>query len=170
MAWLSFRVQKSFPVDRGERLKNPILPGVGWIIVLLLISPILTPKHGFPGADQPLQVRHQWAETKFGKDYQQAVAFLQQCQGIQPIVGTITGIAPTRGKNYSTSGSGETVGRFTLEVQGNRGKGVAEIRFMRPYKRQLELSGEDNRFTYETQNQERSHLELSDKNCSARNH
>jgi hypothetical protein len=143
---------------------------VGWIIVLLLISPILTPKHGFPGADQPLQVRHQWAETKFGKDYQQAVAFLQQCQGIQPIVGTITGIAPTRGKNYSTSGSGETVGRFTLEVQGNRGKGVTEIRFMRPYKRQLELSGEDNRFTYETQNQERSHLELSDKNCSARNH
>jgi hypothetical protein len=85
-------------------------------------------------------------------------------------VGTITGIAPTRGKNYSTSGPGETVRCFTLEVQENRGKGVAEIRFMHPYKRQLELSGEDNRLTHETQNQERSHLELSDKNCSARNH
>ncbi|MGB8697941.1 MAG: hypothetical protein WCD18_00865 [Thermosynechococcaceae cyanobacterium] len=168
-AWLSFRVQKSFPVNRGKRLKNLILPGVGWIVVLFLISPILTPKHGFPGADQPLQIRHRWAEAKFGKDYQQAVALLQNCQAIQPIVGNITGIAPTKGRNYSMSGPGETVGSFTLEVQGDRGKGIAEIRFMRPYKRPLELSEGDNRFSYETQGQGRSHLELSDENCSARN-
>jgi hypothetical protein len=166
--WLSFRVQKGFPLDRGKRLKKLILPGVGWIVVFFLIAPILTPKHGFPGADQPLQVRHQWAEAKFGKDYQQAVVLLQNCQAIQPIVGNITGIAPTKGKNYSMSGPGETVGNFTLEVQGDRGKGVAEIRFMRPYKRPLILSdGGDHRFSYETQGQGRSQVELSNQNCGA---
>lgn len=164
--WLSFRVQKSFPLDRGKRLKKLILPGVGWIVVFFLIAPILTPKHGFPGADQPIQVRHQWAEAKFGKDYQQAVALLQNCQAIQPIVGNITGIAPTKGKNYSMSGPGETVGNFTLEVQGDSGKGVAEIRFMRPYKRPLILSdGGDHWFSYETQGQGRSQIKLSNENC-----
>jgi hypothetical protein len=165
-AWLSFRVQKSFPVNRSKRLKNLILPGVGWIVVLLLIFPILTPKHGFPGADQPLKVRHQWAKAKFGKDYQQAIALLQNCQAIQPIVGNIIGIAPTKGENYSMSGPGETVGSFTLEVHGNSGKGVAEIRFMRPSKRPLILSkGGDHRFSYETQGQGRSRIELSNENC-----
>jgi hypothetical protein len=164
--WLSFRVQKSFPLDRGKRLTKLILPGVGWIVVFFFMAPILTPKHGFPGADQPIQVRHQWAEAKFGKDYQQAVMLLQNCQAIQPIVGNITGIAPTKGKNYSMSGPGETVGNFTLEVQGDRRKGVAEIRFMRPYKRPLILSdGGDHWFSYETQGQGRSQIELSNENC-----
>jgi hypothetical protein len=82
----------------------------------------------FPGVHAPIDIRQKWAYKEF-EDYPAIVDTIKQRNQITDKVGQIKFVAPTKGRNVymPTGGSSGTTSKFTLEVVGEKGIGIAYI-------------------------------------------
>ncbi|MEG4803959.1 hypothetical protein QUB63_07325 [Microcoleus sp. ARI1-B5] len=96
----------------------------------IFLTFILATNHGFPGVAAPAEVRQQWAYKEFW-NYGGVVDSIKKCQPIIKRVGSVKLVAPTQGSNnvsFDPGSSGHS-GEFTLEVVGEKGRGVANFDF-----------------------------------------
>ena len=127
--WLTLPLFLRF---RGRNIARPrlfnrlLLTGT----ILIIIS---TPYHwwvreGFPGRFSSMQSRHEWALNTFRWSYSKAIQVVNQCPTITENLGEIRAIAPTEGRNYSTTGWADpTQYGFTLEILGSEKTGTVEV-------------------------------------------
>lgn len=128
-ARLAYHVQLRKPATAALRWAR--VAGIG-LIGLALAAWIAAPKQHFPGAQASLEVRRAWAVETFGRDYQAAEDYLRRSPAVRESLGAMTAVAPTEGINRTSYSLGETMGEFTLQVQGAKAAGVAQLKFMHP--------------------------------------
>lgn len=98
------------------------------LVTLLLVPIVMTVRQSDPEFphDSTLNVRDQWAKDHLNPYYSVAVDYVSKVNRIRKDVGDNMVVAPSlHSENGSVSGSA----KFTLEVAGEDGTGICEIKF-----------------------------------------
>ena len=119
------------PVPKSN-IRRFILLSLG---IIIFSSPLIfsIKRSDFP-YDKSLQERHLWALRKFPQHYLIAIELVKNSPVIKQDVGENIVAGPAiNSSNSVIYAPGESAAGFTLDVEGEKGKGKCEIRFIIPY-------------------------------------
>ncbi|MBI4435878.1 MAG: hypothetical protein HY590_00465 [Candidatus Omnitrophica bacterium] len=106
---------------------------IGMVIFATPLCFTFPPRSDFP-SKAPIEVRHAWALKKFKDHYPHAVQFIQNSSVIRQDVGDRIVIAPAvNSPNYFIASPADPgSATFTLEVEGEKGKGICSMNVVIP--------------------------------------
>jgi hypothetical protein len=113
-----------------HRAHRAIHMGVVSLLALVGMVFISLPTSTFPGPESTLDTRRQWALKTFDTSYQRSEEYLAQHPGVRAAVGRVLQSGPIPGPNRTATSPGELMGDFTIQVVGDRGTGVAHLKFL----------------------------------------
>ncbi len=121
---LGFWVKHRKTAGRRGTLLRLIVPA------LLIATLFWVHNNDFPTNFASAEARQQWACTEFSA-YSSVVQEIRSCQPLTVRLGEIKTVAPTWGRNFTTSdpGSSGHNGEFTLQLIGKKGTGTANFSF-----------------------------------------
>lgn len=113
--------------ETNESLKYLIVK-TSTVLLINLTLVFVVCINDFPGANAPIEFRQQWAYKKV-KNYPEIMDFIKENNQITDKIGQIKFVAPRKKRSLpiTIGGSGNPVSELTLEVVGEKGKGIAYI-------------------------------------------